>query len=253
MKETIKMKIEELLSKEYACSPAELNGKQTVYSVHPGAEPHVLKLLAYRNCVVVCASKGLHEKVQRLLQGKSRDEMFEIPLVYGQTIHYVPGDGDASGRFTAQPDSPCEFLFGEEIRSLNGLSGFENALAFDAAGSTPIKAVCIARDQHGIIGIAGAAESAVDGVWEMGVDVVERCRNAGLATRLAGGLTRELLKRGIVPFYSASVTNIGSQMVANRCGYIPYWVDTFGTILDGSSVYQPMAQSLLSGFAADYE
>lgn len=130
MKELIKDKIEELLSEEYACSRAELNGKQTVYSVHPEEGQRILKLLAYRNCVVICTSKDLHKKVRELLQGKSRDEMFEVPL------------------------------------------------------------------------------------------------------------------------YSASVTNIGSRMVANRCGYIPYWVDTFGTILDGSSAYQPMAQGLLAEFMA---
>ncbi len=249
MKELIKDKIEELLSKEYACSRAELNGKQTVYSVHPEEGQRILKLLAYRNCVVICTSKDLHKKVRELLQGKSRDEMFEVPLVYGQTIHYVPGHRGGEGRPT-WPDASGTFLFGGEVQSLNGLSGFENALAFDANGSTPTKAVCVAKEKHEIIGIAGAAESAVDGVWEVGVDVVEGHRNAGLATRLVSGLTRELLERGIVPFYSASVTNIGSQMVANRCGYIPYWVDTFGTILDGSSAYQPMVQGLSSGFMA---
>ena len=78
MKELIKDKIEELLSKEYACSRAELNGKQTVYSVHPEEGQRILKLLAYRNCVVICTSKDLHKKVRELLQGKSRDEMFHF-------------------------------------------------------------------------------------------------------------------------------------------------------------------------------
>ena len=63
------------------------------------------------------------------------------------------------------------------------------------------------------------------------------------------GLTKELLARDIIPFYSASVTNIGSQMVASRCGYIPLWVDTFGTILDGSSVYNEIMKSLSLAFA----
>ncbi len=40
--------------------------------------------------------------------------------------------------------------------------------------------------------------------------------------------------------YSASVTNIGSQMVASRCGYIPFWVDTFETVLDESFAYHNM-------------
>lgn len=85
--------------------------------------------------------------------------------------------------------------------------------------------------------MAGAAESSVNGVWEIGVDVMHKYRNARLGTFLVRELTKELLARNIIPFYSASVTNIGSQMVASRCGYIPFWIDTFGTIFDGASAY----------------
>lgn len=69
------------------------------------------------------------------------------------------------------------------------------------------------------------------------VDVLPEYRNSGMGTYLVAKLTGELLKRDMVPFYSASVTNIGSQMVAARCGYIPAWVDTYGTVLDGGSPY----------------
>ncbi len=75
---------------------------------------------------------------------------------------------------------------------------------------------------------------------------MEEYRNARLGTYLVKGLTKELLTRNIIPFYSASITNIGSQMVANRCDYIPFWVDIFGTILDGSSVYNDMMKGLSS-------
>lgn len=85
--------------------------------------------------------------------------------------------------------------------------------------------------------MAGAATTSTDGVWEVGVDVVIEHRNAGLASHLVGTLTKELLVQGVVPFYSASITNIGSQMVASRCGYIPSWIDTFGTIFDKHYAY----------------
>ena len=67
--------------------------------------------------------------------------------------------------------------------------------------------------------------------------IVKTVKGKGLGTYLVSRLTDELMERDIVPFYSASVTNIGSQRTAHRSGYIPVWVDTFGTILDGSSVY----------------
>ncbi len=246
MKEIIKSRIEEFLSKEFYCTPDELKGKSTVYSVNFNAKQPYIKILAYRNCIVVCTSENLHEKVRALLQSRSRDEIFECPLVYGQTIHYVPNDHDTED-VSASSDYECRYLFDRDILSLAGLTGFENSLAFDENGFTPTKAVYIAEDNHNIIGVAGAAESSTDGVWEIGIDVLEEYRNARLGTYLVKGLTKELLARNIIPFYSASVTNIGSQMVASRCDYIPFWVDTFGTILDGSSVYNDMMKGLSSG------
>ena len=244
MKAIIKSKIEELLSKEYYCSLDELNGKSTVYSVNFNAKQPYIKILAYRNCVVVCTSEDLYYKVRELLQNKNRDEIFELPLVYGQTIHYVPNDNYIND-VSVSLNYECEYLFDRDILSLVGLTGFENSLAFDENGSTSTKAVCIAKEKNKIIGAAGAAESSVNGVWEIGVDVMEEYRNARLGTYLVRGLTEELLARNIIPFYSASVTNIGSQMVASRCDYIPFWVDTFGTILDGSSVYNDIIKGLL--------
>lgn len=242
MKDIIKNKIEELLSKEYYCTLKDLNEKGIIYSVNPKAVKPYIKILAYRNCVVVCTSKNLQSKVREILQDKNRDEIFEIPLVYGQTIHYVPSD-DCTEKL-ASPDYEYEYLFDKDLLSLNGLTGFENSLAFDENGFTSTKAVYIARDNNKIIGVAGAAETSVNGVWEIGIDVTEEYRKVGLGTYLVKRLTKELLARSIVPFYSASVTNIGSQMVAGRCGYMPYWVDTFGTVLDGSSVYNSLLEGL---------
>lgn len=242
MKDIIKNRIEELLSKEYYCTLKDLNKKGIIYSVNPKAVKPYIKILAYRNCVVVCTSKNLQSKVREILQDKNRDEIFEVPLVYGQTIHYVPSD-DCTEKL-ASPDYEYEYLFDKDLLSLNGLTGFENSLAFDENGFTSTKAVYIARDNNKIIGVAGAAETSVNGVWEIGIDVTEEYRKVGLGTYLVKRLTKELLARSIVSFYSASVTNIGSQMVASRCGYMPYWVDTFGTVLDGSSVYNSLLEGL---------
>ena len=243
MKANIKNKIEELLSKEFYCSLKELNEKATVYTINFNAEQSYIKIMAYRNCVVVCTSENLHSKVRELLKNKNRDEIFELPLVYGQTIHYVP-DVSCAEDVLVPSNYKCEYICDKDILSLAGLTGFENSLAFDKNGSTPTKAVYVARDNNRIVGVAGAAESSVNGVWEIGVDVMEAYRNANLGTYLVKGLTKELLARNIIPFYSASITNIGSQMVASRCGYIPFWVDTFGTVLDGSSVYNNIVRGL---------
>ena len=224
------------MSREYYCTPADLSGNKTVYSVNTHAERPYIKIIAYRNCVVVCTSEDLRSRVRELLRGKTRDEIFELPLVYGQTIHFVPG-GVCGEDIPVPPGYECESLFGGGILTLAGLTGFENSLAFDENGHTPAAAVCVARRNGRLIGVAGASKSPISGLLEIGIDVAKEHRNVGLGTCLVRRLTKELLARNIVPFYSASVTNLGSQMVASRSGYIPCWVDTFGTILDGSSAY----------------
>ncbi len=246
MKDRIRTRIEALLAKEFCCTPEMLNGKGTVYTIDPAAKRPRIQIMAYRNCVAVCTSAALHADIQRLLQGKSRDEIFELPLVYGQTLHYVPA---AEAAMQAMPPTgfPCELLWDSGVAALAGLTGFENALAFDETGATDTRAVCVARDGQQIIAVAGAAPSAVAEVWEVGVDVQEAYRNARLGTRLVQGLTKALLERGIVPFYSASTTNVGSQMVAARCGYQPCWVDTYATVLGGGSVYQELVDPMLRG------
>lgn len=243
MKE-ITEKIEELLQKEYHCSREELGGSGTLYTVNTDAKQPYLKMLAYRNRVVVCASESLLPRVRELLRDKTRDEIFECPFVYGQTIHFVPDSLPDRGPL---PEYRYEFLLGKEINALQGLTGFENSLTFDSKGNTSTRAIFLAKDSSGITGIAGAAGSPVNGLWEVGVDVTAEHRRAGLGTYLVSALTRELLARGIAPFYSASVTNIASQMVASRCGYIPRWVDTFGTTLDGSSGYNSIVRALSLG------
>lgn len=81
IKTMIKNKTEELLINEFCCSSDELNGKSTVFSINFNAKQPYIKILAYRNCVVVCTSEDLHSKVQELLLNKNRDEIFELPLV----------------------------------------------------------------------------------------------------------------------------------------------------------------------------
>ena len=62
--------------------------------------------------------------------------------------------------------------------------------------------------QHIRENAAGAAASSVEGMWEVGVDVLEGYRNARLGTWLVRRLTKELTDRNILPFYSASVNKV---------------------------------------------
>lgn len=228
--------IEALLADQFACPSALLRRSGTFFTIHSTARAPHIQMLAYRSCVVVCTSADVHDCVKAALKGKSRDEIFEFPFVYGQTIHYIPDPARLQPP-TLPAGFDCEMLQNDQIRSLNDYTDFDNSLSADAA------LALVARQNGKIIAAAGAS-AEFHNLFEMGVDVLPDYRNAGLATSLVRGLTQHILRQNGVPFYSASVTNIGSQMVASRCGLIPCWVDTFGNTFDGSSTYAHYLQNL---------
>ena len=119
-------------------------------------------------------------------------------------------------------------LAGNEIKKLKGIQGFDNSLSFDADGSTPTDIILYAKKDDDIVALAGA--SVVDNkLREVGIDVKKEYRGKNLASLLVRNLTVAILEQDKIPFYSASVTNIASQAVAIRSGYMPLWTDTFGT------------------------
>lgn len=118
-KEEIRRKIEKFLAEQYFCGAGELSGAGTFYTVHTETKwPH-LKIMTCRDCVVICTSSELQAEIKRLLQGKNRDERFEIPFVYGQTIHFVPGKIFAKEEiqrdFPLKQGCECAVLFEEEV------------------------------------------------------------------------------------------------------------------------------------------
>lgn len=85
--------------------------------------------------------------------------------------------------------------------------------------------------------MAGAsADSSM--LWQIGVDVLPQYRNKGLATSLVSNLAIMIMEQGIVPYYGVSSTNIASQCVAYRSGFIPAWMCTYKNTFDGTAPYE---------------
>ncbi len=225
------------LAAELGCDVSELSGSGTVYVANERARAPFIKLAAIGERVIASASPELLPKVRELTEGRSRDEIFELPLVYGQTIHFVPD---------SVPDIPLpggyeyRLLEGDGVYELSGLEGFPNSLAFDGAGHTGTGIVFFAKSGDGIIALAGAGEE-YEGLWEMGVDTDPAYRGRGLGAALVARLAGELMARGRAAFYSASVTNTGSQSVAHRAGLRPLWVDTYSNTLLEDYIYKDIS------------
>jgi GNAT superfamily N-acetyltransferase len=242
-KSFIDMTIKTYLAEQFFCKVSELEKEQILFTINSKIELPYIKIMTYNKCVIISTSEALHLKVKEALTDKSRDEIFEFPFVYGQTIHFTP-DVRKVQRVPLSKDYSYELLKGSDIEKLRYIKGFDNSLSFDDNGDTRAEIAFLAKKDNEIIGLAGASEEASN-LWEVGVDVRPKYRKGGIGTALVANLTADIMDSGIVPFYSASVTNIGSQMVASLIGYIPCWVDTYKNTLDGSSVYDDYVKKLV--------
>ena len=77
---------------------------------------------------------------------------------------------------------------------------------------------------HGdaIVAMAGTGTwAACPKLWAIGIDVLPEYRNNGLAEYLVNALAIEILKRESIPFYGTNSSNIASQKVAHRAGFMP--------------------------------
>jgi len=77
-----------------------------------------------------------------------------------------------------------------------------------------------------IVGIAGASEDC-ELMWQIGVDVLPEFQSRGIGKALVGKLTRALFHEGIVPYYSASLSNMQSRQLAVSLGYWPAWIQIY--------------------------
>ena len=70
-------------------------------------------------------------------------------------------------------------------------------------------------------------------MWQIGMDILPEYRNNGLAAYLVNWLTLEILNREVVPYYGTASSNIASQRVAHRAGYLPAWMCAYHGKFDG--------------------
>jgi RimJ/RimL family protein N-acetyltransferase len=103
---------------------------------------------------------------------------------------------------------------------------FDNALNYDAKGEVLAIIAKDAKDEEKIAAIAGADDYHA-GLWQMGIDTVDKYRGKGLAAYLVKEMALESERRNQVPFYTTWHSNIASTRTALSAGFSPVWVDYF--------------------------
>ena len=171
---------------------------------------------------VISIDDEIKEKVKKALDGKSRNEIDEIGVLTETEIHYIP-DLDRMIKKDLPKDFKYEIKEGkEEVEKLYSVPGYDNSIQYGENYVVPDEIVLYAKDKDDIIAMAGASKDT-EVMWQIGCDVKEEYRSKGLATALVSNLANIILEKGKLPYYSTTSSNIPSQLVAYKCGFMPYW------------------------------
>ena len=112
----------------------------------------------------------------------------------------------------------------KDIHALYGREEFPNALCDCFKPERPDVLAVGAVHEGQLIGLAGcSADTKL--FWQIGIDVLPKWRGKGIATTLVKLLKNEVFRRGAIPFYGTSLSNLGSWHVALGSGFYPAWVE----------------------------
>lgn len=226
------------------CTPADLNGETdsfvfTQIQDHPGRRPFPrreqhFEMLTMGRSIVVSTTAELMPLVTAQVAGKSRDEAFSLPFVYGHSLYFLP-----DLEFRRHPPEVVGYSYQlverAEMDRAYQHRGFHNAVSYDQAHPRPDVLALLASQGDQVVAMAGASADCRL-MWQIGIDVLPQHRGAGLAAYLVYQLTSEVLRRGYIPYYGTATSNIPSQRVAHRAGYTPAWVCAYRGQFEGFDI-----------------
>ena len=233
--------VQSQLAIDLNCSVDDLNGeKDSIIFVeakeNPGCRPFPRKaryfeILSMGKSIVVSATPERLLIAKTQMQGKNRDTVFSLPFIRGLYLHFLP-----DVKKIKQMSPPIFFSFDliqrEEVVSLFDVTKFNEAIIYDTKFPWQTDLAVLAKQDGEIVGVAGASKTCTK-LWQIGIEVLPKYRNLGLASYLVNRLTFERLERGEIPSYDVIASNIASQRVAHRLGYFPAWVSDWRCNFEG--------------------
>ena len=238
--------VKEQLALEYHCRPEDLAGRDNLVTTVVNAperrkfapEPSFLSMVTWGQNAVITTDSALHPWLAEFVADKAGHWLFEYENLsqinaalapYGKKIRgtfhmFLPLKAVATG--AERPgDWAMRWYEGAEIHPLYADGRFRNALCDSFLPERPDVLAVAAVQGDEIIGMAGcSADTPL--LWQIGIDVVPGHRGKGLGTALVLALKNEILRRGKIPYYGTSLSNLHSWHIALNCGFVPSWVET---------------------------
>ncbi len=241
-KAMIEFELKKLLAIEFNCNADDFDRKENIIVVpkeHPGRRIYTPKKAFFSMATigkntVINAHEEIHEWLADWSKGKEGIWLFEHNNLmeleeelskYGQRLWQSHHMFLPKARME-EVDVPFDMKWFEQgdIQTLYGREEFPNALCDCFKPERPDVLAVGAMHKGQIGGLAGcSADTKL--FWQIGIDVLPDWRGKGIASTLVKLLKNEVLRRGAIPFYGTSLSNIGSWKVALGSGFYPMWVE----------------------------
>ena len=238
----IDRKLREQLALELGCAPEDFSGEGTVVTApvlpekrrHLSDRPFFLQMATFGSGTVISAAEELHPWLREWARGKAGFWLFEQHNYreldrelrkYGfqmvLTHHMFAPKPALTGM---EPGFRVRWLEQADIPPFYGREEFSNALCERFHPERPDVLAVLALDGEEIMGMAGCSADTPE-LWQIGIDVLPRYRGRGVGKALVALLRDEAFRRGALPYYGTSLSNIASWRVALAAGFLPAWVE----------------------------
>ena len=241
-KDGIERKFKEQLALELNCAPEDFSGEENVITgpvLHENRrkfsdQPFFLQMATFGAGAVISADERLHPWLREWTKGKRGFWLFEqhnyleldrLLRGYGYKMALTHHMFTPTTEIAAvETGFPVRWLEQGDIPPFYGREEFSNALCDRFRPERPDVLAVAALDGEEIMGMAGCSADTPE-LWQIGIDVLPRYRGRGIGKTLVALLRNEALRRGALPYYGTSLSNIASWRVALASGFLPAWVE----------------------------
>ncbi len=241
-KDGIERKFKEQLALELNCAPEDFSGEENVITgpvLHENRRkfsdrPFFLQMATFGAGAVISADERLHPWLREWTKGKRGFWLFEqhnyleldrLLRGYGYKMALTHHMFTPTTEIAAvETGFPVRWLEQGDIPPFYGREEFSNALCDRFRPERPDVLAVAALDGEEIMGMAGCSADTPE-LWQIGIDVLPRYRGRGIGKTLVALLRNEALRRGALPYYGTSLSNIASWRVALASGFLPAWVE----------------------------
>ena len=241
-----KKEIEEIiknqLALEFNCSPQDFDKGENIITTayqHPNRrmfsdKPFFLQMATLGKNTVISADETIHPWLTEWIKDKQGIWLFEQHNYFELDCELRKHGYKMAlthHMFVPEPelveintDLKIKWLEQNDITPFYGNEKFPNAICDKFKPERPDVLCVVAMDGDKIMGMAGCSADTPE-LWQIGIDVLPEYRGRGIAKTLVTLLRNETFRRGAIPYYGTSLSNLPSWKTALICGFRPFWIE----------------------------